>query len=72
MTSTETTQAMREGKKVRYHSWWWGHWIEKNSLGKIVSNQGATISAEIMLSTKDGWELYDEEKHGRHNEDLQN
>ena len=60
---------MREGKKVRYHTWYWGHYIYIRKGGNIVvDHRGYEFAASEILTMEKGWEVYDEHRHGAHNE----
>lgn len=60
--------AMRWGKRVRYKSWWWGRYIQMID-GFIVHEDGRLASENGGFENgKLSWEIYDEQKHGAHNE----
>jgi len=67
MTKSQALEAMKNGQMIRYHSWWWGRFIRKAGT-KLVDESGKPFAPSDILTEKDGWEVYDEEKHGKHHE----
>lgn len=61
--------AMVNGRKVRYKSWWWGRYI--HMVDKVIyHDDGRRVDMfnSGFTNGKLDWEIYDEEKHGVHNE----
>jgi len=71
LSKEQAIAEMRAGKKVRYHTWWWGRFIKfgkSNGHEVVLSDKRHVYAvAEIMTENK-GWEIYDEAQHGAHNE----
>lgn len=44
--------------RIRFHTWYWGKWVYS----------GAFINGSHVTETTPGFEIYDEAKHGLHNE----
>lgn len=60
--------AMVAGQKVRYKSWWWGRYIYMEGK-KILHENGVPVGIDAGFTNgKLDWEIYDEAKHGAHNE----
>jgi hypothetical protein len=64
----EALAAMKIGSKVRYSSWWWGRYIYIDQ-GQITYENGRIVDVDPWFPAgKLSWEIYDEERHGAHNE----
>lgn len=63
-------EAMKRGQKVRKKSWWWGRYIRQSNNNKARFGDGELCPRKhIPTGFDDQWEVYDEEKHGKHNRD---
>jgi len=66
MTGDEAIEAMKSRLKVRASAWWWGRYIYMTN-GHVLSESGKLFPREQLKDTN-SWEIYQEEKHGAHNE----
>jgi hypothetical protein len=60
--------ALAKGKKVRMKSWWWGRYVHRVA-AKFRFEDGMPCNPNNIPTTSDEWEVYNEEKHGKHNRD---
>ena len=48
---------MIQRKRIRYKTWYWGNWVW----------EGSSLDNSVVTLQTEGFEEYDEEKHGWHN-----
>ena len=66
----DALKALQNEEKIRMKSWWWGRYILKQG-DKIRDSEGGFYPTKQLPNKNNSnlWEVYNEEKHGKHNRD---
>lgn len=58
MNVEQAYETMRQGKRVRYKTWWWDAFLELKG-SKLVDNNGRIIKHDDIFTEPEGWEIWE-------------
>lgn len=65
----DVRKELKSGKKVRMESWWWGRYISGKGESYFMNDRSGYPTNQTPIGKCDKWEIYSEEKHGKHHRD---